>query len=102
MLFRTLFVGMRRGRGDRPLAALLLASGLAVWLLWQPGLILGLAWPWRWSMVVLGSWALGCAFVRPLALDVGERGAWRLAGMGGSRAALPVFALLLVGRGLFG
>ncbi|MFG6178243.1 hypothetical protein ACGTN6_13430 [Halomonas sp. THAF12] len=102
MMIGTFLARTRSGQGDRPLVALLVAGGLAAWLLWHPGLVQGLSWPWRWPMVVLGGWALGCAFLRPLALEVGERGLWRLAGTAWSRASLPLFALLLAGRALLG
>ncbi len=98
---RTLFAG-RPTAGDRPLAALLLAAGLAAWLLYRPELVQGLAWPWRGGLALLGAWALGCAFARPLALTVGERGIWRWIATPWSRAALPLFALALVVRGLVG
>lgn len=99
MSFRTRFA-VSGSPGDRPLAALLAAAGLAVWLLHQPALVQGMGWPWRGLLVLLGIWALGCAFARPLALTVGGRGLWWLTGTAWSRAALPLFALLLVGRGL--
>lgn len=99
-MHRNLFAGPRPGRGESPLVALLVAAVLAAWLLWHPGLVQGLAWPWRWPLAVLGGWALGCAFARPLALEAGERGVWRLTGSVWSRVSLPVFALLLAGRGL--
>ncbi|MCK2182469.1 hypothetical protein [Halomonas getboli] len=101
MSVSTFFSEVRR-RSDRPLNALLAAAGLAIWLLYHPGLVQELAWPWRGAMALLGAWAMGCAFARPLAMTVGERGAWRLVHTRWSRAALPLFALLLVGRGLLG
>ncbi|WP_152479479.1 hypothetical protein [Halomonas sp. THAF12] len=88
--------------GDRPLVALLTAAGLSVWLLYQPALVQGLDWPWRGALVLLGMWALGCAFARPLAMSVGGRGLWRLSAATWSRALLPLFALALVGRSLLG
>ncbi|MBB3142242.1 hypothetical protein [Halomonas organivorans] len=102
MMIGTFLARTRSGQGDRPLAALLLAAGMAAWLLWHPGLVQEVSWPWRWPMVVLGGWALGCAFLRPLALEAGERGLWRLTGTAWSRASLPLFALLLVGRSWLG
>ncbi|KGE78239.1 hypothetical protein CVH10_12700 [Halomonas sp. ND22Bw] len=101
MRFETRFPA-RPGAGDRPLVALLTAAGLSVWLLYQPALVQGLDWPWRAVLVLLGIWALGGAFARPVAMSVGGRGLWRLSGTTWSRAALPLFALALLGRGLMG
>lgn len=94
--------GMRRARqADRPLSALLLAAGLALWLLWRPELVQALPWPWRGGLVAWGGWALGAAFARPL-LDGREGRLARLAASAGSRAALVGFGLVLAGRALFG
>lgn len=87
-------------RLDGPLLSLLLAAGLSLWLLWQPELVRGLAWPWRLALVGWGGWALGAAFARPLSLAIGEGWLCRLTDAPWSRAALWGFALLLVGRGL--
>jgi len=49
------------------IALLLVAAGLGIWLLLQPGLIQGLPFTLRLPAVLLGIWALGAAFLRPLA-----------------------------------
>ncbi|XKE46589.1 hypothetical protein LG302_05465 [Halomonas organivorans] len=85
-----------------PLVSLLVAAGLAVWVLWQPELVREMAWPWRAALVGLGVWALGVAFFRPVAMGRGEGALWRLTATRWSRAALWGFALLLVLRRLLG
>lgn len=74
-----------------PSLSLLVAAGLAVWLLLQPGLIQGLPLALRLPAVLLGVWALGAAFLRPLALSP----LWSL-------LALALFTLLVVARALLG
>lgn len=39
---------------------------LALWLLIEPQLISGLAWPWRLPMLLLGIWVVGGGMVQPL------------------------------------
>ncbi|WP_152484284.1 hypothetical protein [Halomonas sp. THAF5a] len=80
--------GAGRGRLDRPLLTLLLAAGLAVWLLLRPEPLLALPMTWRLPLVLVGAWALGAAFLRPLALEVGQGRLWRLTGAPSSRWAL--------------
>lgn len=80
------------------LAGLLLAAGLAVWLLFEPQLIGALPMPLRLPMVLLGAATLGVAFAAPLVRETGRRTpspAWRL-------GALVAFALLLGARSLAG
>lgn len=95
-LFTTGFIGRRSGRLDHPLLALLLAAGIAVWLLFRSELFLAVTMPWRLPLILLGAWTLGAAFVRPLALEVGEGRLWRLSGMTWNRWALWGFAGVVV------
>lgn len=82
------------------LGTLLLAAGLAVWLLLQPALLRDLPLPLRLPLMGLGVWALGAAFM--LALGVEARWPWlrRMTTPPWSLAALVAFALVLLGRGL--
>ncbi|SDO91946.1 hypothetical protein SAMN04487957_11566 [Halomonas shengliensis] len=80
------------------LAELLLAAGLAVWLLLEPELIAALPMALRLPLVLLGAATLGVAFAAPLSPERGRRApfpAWRL-------VALVAFALLLGARSLAG
>ncbi|TLF48722.1 hypothetical protein FEI13_12400 [Halomonas urmiana] len=95
-LFTTGFIGRRASRLDRPLLGLLLAAGVAVWLLLHPELFLAVPMAWRLPLILLGAWTLGAAFVRPLALEVGEGRLWRLSGMTWNRWALWGFAGVVV------
>ncbi|WP_108447170.1 hypothetical protein [Halomonas denitrificans] len=90
MAGRTLFSpgGVGRGRLGRPLPTLLLAAGVAVWLLLRPELFLSLPMAWRLPLMLVSAWALGAAFLRPLALEVGQGRLWRLSGAPLSRWAL--------------
>ncbi|MDN3555441.1 hypothetical protein [Halomonas maura] len=99
---RTLFAGPRPGLLERPLTLLLLAAGIAIWLLLRPEPLQALPPAWRWPLVGLGAWALGSAFVRPLTLEVGEGWLWRQAGARWSRLALWGFALVVAGLGIRG
>ncbi|MFM9271282.1 hypothetical protein ACJ7V3_13645 [Halomonas elongata] len=91
---------------DRPLisrmhldiGALLLAAVLAAWLLWRPELIQGLPFGLRLPLVVLGVWALGAAFARPLVEEAGMYRLETLVKAPWSQVALWGFALLLIGR----
>ncbi|MFG6159911.1 hypothetical protein ACGTNG_14005 [Halomonas sp. 1390] len=94
--FTTDVTGRHFGRLDRPLLALLLAAGVAVWLLLRPELFLAVPMAWRLPLLLLGAWGLGTAFVRPLALEMGEGLLWRLSGMAFSRWALWGFAGVVV------
>ncbi len=82
------------------LGALLLAAALAVWLLLQPSLIQGLAWPLRLPAVLLGAWALGAGFIGPLEPPFRRRWLRRAASPPWNLAALGSFALLLAVRSL--
>ncbi|MDT8880775.1 hypothetical protein RSO68_14965 [Halomonas saccharevitans] len=84
------------GRLDHPLLSLLLAALLALWLLLRPEPIQALPMAWRLPLILVGAWALGTAFVRPMALEVGEGGLSRLAGAGLSRWTLWGFASVIV------
>ena len=99
---RTLFAGSRPGPLERPLTLLLLAAGIAIWLLLRPETLLALPPAWRWPLVAIGAWALGAAFVRPLTLEIGEGWLWRQAGARWSRLALWGFALVVAGLSLRG
>lgn len=80
------------------LVGLLLAAGLAVWLLFEPELIGALPMPLRLPLVLLGVATLGAAFSAPLVMERARRApssAWRL-------GALVAFTLLLAGRALSG
>lgn len=101
-LFTTGFTGRRSGRLDHPLLALLLAAGIAVWLLFRPELFLALPMTWRLPLLLVGAWALGMAFVRPLAIEVGEGRLWQLSAMSLSRWALWAFAGVVVWREVWG
>ncbi|ERS89000.1 hypothetical protein [Halomonas sp. PBN3] len=80
------------------LAGLLLAAGLAVWLLLEPELIADLPMALRLPLVLLGAAILGMAFAAPLVPERGRRApfpAWRL-------GALVALGLLLGARSLAG
>lgn len=79
--------------------SLLVAAGLAVWLLLQPELIQGLPFALRLPTVLLGIWALGAAFLLPLA-PASPRWLFRALSPPWSQLALALFTLLLVLRGL--
>ena len=84
------------------LLSLLVAAGLAVWLLFEPGLIQGLPLAQRLPAVLLGVWALGAAFLRPLALVPPRRWQRRALSPPWSLLALALFTLLVVARALLG
>jgi hypothetical protein len=84
------------------LGALMLAAGLAAWLLMEPGLLRGLALPWRLPLIGLGAWALGSAFLQGLGLTLPRGPARRLTSPPWSLAALGAFTLVLLARGLVG
>ncbi|WP_416137442.1 hypothetical protein ACM26W_13215 [Halomonas sp. HK25] len=81
-------------------APLLVAAGLAIWLLLQPGLIQGLPLTLRLPAVLLGIWALGAAFLRPMALEPSRRWQRRILSPPWSQLALALFALVIVLRAL--
>ncbi|WP_302139037.1 hypothetical protein [Halomonas alkalicola] len=83
-----------------PEISLLVAAFLAVWLLLEPALLQGLPTVLRLPAILLGLWALGAAFLRPLALQAPRRRGRRLLSPPWSLVALALFALLLVGRAL--
>ncbi|MGJ7458646.1 hypothetical protein ACR80S_06865 [Halomonas sp. MA07-2] len=84
----------------RETALLLVAAGLAIWLLLQPGLIQGLPFTLRLPAVLLGIWALGAAFLRPLAPAFPHPLLCRALSPHWSQLALALFALLMVLRAL--
>ncbi|MFP4263556.1 MAG: hypothetical protein ACLFRS_09380 [Halomonas sp.] len=80
------------------LAGLLLAAGLAVWLLLEPQLIAALPMVLRLPLILLGAATLGVAFAAPLVRESGRRApppAWCL-------GALVGFTLLLAGLAVTG
>ncbi|WP_404298157.1 hypothetical protein [Halomonas sp.] len=79
---------------------LLVGGVLAIWLLLQPNLIQGLPFTLRLPAVLLGIWALGAAFLRPLALDLPRSMLCRALSPLWSHLALACFALLIVVRAL--
>lgn len=79
---------------------LLVAAGLAVWLLLQPGLIQGLPFSLRLPAILLGVWALGAAFMRPLSSELSQHGLLRALSSPWSHLALVLFTLLVVARAL--
>lgn len=83
-----------------PEISLLVAALLSVWLLLEPALLQGLPLALRLPAVLLGLWALGAAFLRPLALQSLHRWQHPLLSPPWSLVALALFALLLVGRAL--
>lgn len=78
--------------------ALLVAAGLAVWLLLQPALLSGLPLILRLPLMGLGIWALGAAFMRGLGLEAPAGWARRLASPPWCHGALAAFTLVLVLR----
>ncbi len=82
--------------------ALLVAAGLAVWLLLQPELIQGLPFTLRLPAVLLGIWALGAAFLRPLAPSLPRRLFHRPLSPPWSHLALALFILVLTVRATMG
>lgn len=83
-----------------PEISLLVAALLSVWLLLEPGLIQGLPLALRLLAVQLGVWALGAAFLRPLALQSPRLWQHPLLSPPWTLLALALFALLLLGRAL--
>lgn len=83
-----------------PGLSLLVAAGLAVWLLFEPALIQGLPTVLRLPAILLGVWALGAAFLRPLVLAPPHRWQRRVLSPPWSLLALALFTLLIVARGL--
>ncbi|PXX99696.1 hypothetical protein [Halomonas sp. LBP4] len=82
------------------LGGILLAAGLAGWLLLQPALLRGLPLPLRLPLVGLGIWALGAAFMQALGLEA--RWPWlrRMTTPPWSLVALAGFTLVVVIRAL--
>ncbi|WP_137079969.1 hypothetical protein [Halomonas caseinilytica] len=93
-----MMVWPRISRAHLDTGTLLLAAGLSAWLLWRPELIQGLPLGLRLPLVVLGFWALGTSFARPLVEEVGMHRLERLVNAAWSHGALWGFALVLVGR----
>ncbi|QTF91593.1 hypothetical protein [Halomonas sp. BM-2019] len=87
-----------RGPWWEPLLSLLVAAGLAMWLLLDPALIRGLPLSLRLPAVLLGIWALGAAFLRPLALDPPRLWQRRALSPPWCLVALLLFAMLVVAR----
>ena len=85
-----------------PDISLLIAACLSVWLLLQPALIQGLPLGMRLPAILLGLWALGAGFLRPLELQAPHRFGHRLLSPPWSLVALGLFAGLLLGRALLG
>ncbi|SDK61380.1 hypothetical protein [Billgrantia gudaonensis] len=81
-----------------PLGAMLLAAGLALWLLLRPELLSGLAMPLRLPLIGLGVWALGSAFMQPLGLELRRPWLRRATMPPLSLAALALFTLVVVLR----
>ena len=92
-------LGVGQARWE-PWLSLLGAAGLAVWLLLQPALIQGLPFMLRLPAILLGLWALGAAFLRPLALQSPRLWQHPLLSPPWTLLALALFALLLLGRAL--
>lgn len=104
---------MRRRRQDMPLlglntlpvgmaaAILALSALLALWLLIEPQLISGLAWPWRLPMLLLGIWVVGGGLAQPLLYS--DSPAWLrlVGGLPWYPVVLALFILLLLIRALF-
>jgi len=84
----------------REVAPLLIAAGLAIWLLLQPGLIQGLPFMLRLPAVLLGIWALGTAFLRPLAPALPHPLFCDASSPPLSQLSLALFTLLVVVRAL--
>lgn len=87
---------------EMALAALLLAAGLAVWLLLRPELITGLPLAGRLPLILLGIWALGAAFLRPYRVLPSRGWPHRMLTPPWSLLALGLFALLVMGLALSG
>ncbi|HSP58936.1 MAG TPA: hypothetical protein VLO12_11600 [Halomonas sp.] len=82
------------------LIVMLVAAGLAIWLLLQPTLLRGLPLPLRLPLIGLGVWALGAAFTHGMGVKVRRRWLRRAVYPLWSRLALVAFALTLVVRAL--
>lgn len=87
---------------EMALLALLLAAGLAVWLLLRPELVSTLPLAWRLPLILLGVWSLGAAFLGPYGVVPHRRWQRWVVTPPGTLLALGIFALLLVGRALSG
>ncbi len=94
-------LGVGQARWE-PWLSLLGAAGLAVWLLLQPALIQGLPFMLRLPAVVLGVWALGAGFLRPLVPLAPRRWPHRATSPPWNLVALGLFSLLLLARSLPG
>ncbi|MDX5378420.1 MAG: hypothetical protein LPK08_13025 [Halomonas sp.] len=81
-----------------PLAAMLVAAALALWLLMRPELLSGLPMFLRMPAIGLGVWALGAAFMQPLGLEFRRHWLRRATAPPVSLVALAAFVLLVVIR----
>lgn len=81
-----------------PLVSMLVAAGLALWLLLRPELLSGLVMPLRLPLIGLGVWALGSAFMQPLGLEVRRPWLRRATTPPLSLAVLALFTLVVVLR----
>ncbi|SEL97914.1 hypothetical protein [Halomonas daqiaonensis] len=82
------------------LGAMLLAAVLAMWLLWQPGLISTLPMALRLPLIGLGVWALGAAFMAAMGLEARRYRLRRMTTPPWSLIALGAFTLVLVLRAI--
>lgn len=84
-----------------PLAAMLVAAALALWLLVRPELLSGLPMFLRMPAIGLGVWSLGAAFMQPLGLEFRRHWLRRATTPPVSLVALAIFALLVVMRAVW-
>ncbi|RDB44014.1 hypothetical protein DU490_04840 [Halomonas sp. DQ26W] len=83
------------------MGSMLLAAGLALWLLLHPELISGLPMPLRLPVIGLGFWALGAAFMQPMGLALRRHWQRRATTPPWSLLALGAFTLIVVVRALW-
>ncbi|MCW4151530.1 hypothetical protein OM427_18555 [Halomonas sp. 18H] len=91
---------VRYSHGSGAVISLLVAALLSVWWLLRPELLAPLPLSLRLPLVVLGVWAVGAAFVRPLAQDLEMFRLMSVVNSPWSSAALWGFALCTFGLAL--
>ncbi|GED22055.1 hypothetical protein HHA01_10320 [Halomonas halmophila] len=94
-------VWVRYSHGGGALLSLLSAALLAVWWLWRPELMLVLPFSLRLPIVALGVWALGAAFIRPVAQDMELYRLLVLINTPWTHAALWGFAIVTLGLAVY-
>lgn len=82
------------------MGVMLIAAGLAIWLLLDPALLRALPLPLRLPLIGLGVWALGGAFMLGMGVKVRSRWLRQIISPLWSRLALVAFTLVLIWRAM--